>query len=480
MRISRRFFILSFASVALLIFSGKFKNLFLKKPPTTDPSKAQKYFNGYFEKLFFRENDTVEYFFSTNNSDIEKIKKVQIFDALSDKLIYDESVSIVLNTNTEGCLSYKGRGCQYASRWALSADKLGQGYYKIVLIGENESASSPSFFGIRKGTIHNSAKSIGVVFPEFTWQAYNETGGGSLYSPNPSNLYRVSLLRPVPYEGHHGPAGTLVFIRKLLAFGFEVLPLSNSDIHFNPEIFKSIKTILFTTHDEYWSQEMRSNIETFVENGGHTAIFGGNFCWWKINVKFPEILVDKTDSEKKIDMAFSGTGHWYSNAVKKPETSTFGLSYKYAGYPIQIKVPKEKLSNFKISDKEYRRSSGMFVMDIKHEIFKGLQLKKGGYFGTNSNLIQVEIDGVPIDENENLKPIEGLSTPTKMKLLAGATVYNAHSPDAPITRVATIADILYGNGRIMHMGSIGWYKALEKDDQICNKIFENTIFALMK
>src|SRR5262249_2999114 len=33
---------------------------------------------------------------------------------------------------------------------------------------------------------------------------------------------------------------------------------------------------------EYWSKEMRDNVENFVTNGGNAAFFSGNICWWRV------------------------------------------------------------------------------------------------------------------------------------------------------------------------------------------------------
>jgi hypothetical protein len=59
--------------------------------------------------------------------------------------------------------------------------------------------------------------------------------------------------------------------------GYAFDMITQTDLHYRPEILAACPCVLIVGHDEYWSFEMRSTIERHVEQGGRLARFGGNF-----------------------------------------------------------------------------------------------------------------------------------------------------------------------------------------------------------
>ena len=43
--------------------------------------------------------------------------------------------------------------------------------------------------------------------------------------------------------------------------------------------------LLIVDHDEYWSREMRDNVDRFVRNGGNVAVFSGNTCYRQVRLE---------------------------------------------------------------------------------------------------------------------------------------------------------------------------------------------------
>ncbi len=60
-------------------------------------------------------------------------------------------------------------------------------------------------------------------------------------------------------------------------YGFDMI--TQTDLHFRPEILKRYGSAVIVGHDEYWTTEMRDAMDAFVEEGGKVSRFAGNFLW---------------------------------------------------------------------------------------------------------------------------------------------------------------------------------------------------------
>lgn len=68
--------------------------------------------------------------------------------------------------------------------------------------------------------------------------------------------------------------------RNLKKMGFEFQTVSDNKLD-DPETFKNINTIIFGSHNEYWTTEKAINVMNFLENGGKVLFLGGNNAWRK-------------------------------------------------------------------------------------------------------------------------------------------------------------------------------------------------------
>lgn len=68
--------------------------------------------------------------------------------------------------------------------------------------------------------------------------------------------------------------------RNLKNMGIEFQSVSDNRLD-DPEIFENTKTIIFGSHNEYWTTEKAINIMNFIENGGRVLFLGGNNAWRK-------------------------------------------------------------------------------------------------------------------------------------------------------------------------------------------------------
>jgi uncharacterized protein YaiE (UPF0345 family) len=138
--------------------------------------------------------------------------------------------------------------------------------------------------------------------PVTTYQAYNVWGGTSLYVNKSTTAYaastdcdspcsgggvKASFLRP--YQGDYGAGQFFTFdfstLRFLESEGYDITYATDIDTHANPLLLNGHKAFLSVGHDEYWSWEMRSNVERARERGISLAFLGANSIYWRIRLE---------------------------------------------------------------------------------------------------------------------------------------------------------------------------------------------------
>jgi hypothetical protein len=186
-----------------------------------------------------------------------------------------------------------------------------------------------------------------------TYQAYNQWGGTSLYTnfsstavmqaptPGPgappdgectdcprSNGVKASFNRP--YEGDYGAGGFFDFEINMVRFlereGYDVTYVSNIDTHANPNLLLTHKAFFSVGHDEYWSWEMRRNVEDARDRGVSLGLFSANSAFWRIRLEPrtrsapAEVPAQQPQTDRTI-VAFRGSvetpwNHWVDGLSK--------------------------------------------------------------------------------------------------------------------------------------------------------------------
>ena len=62
-------------------------------------------------------------------------------------------------------------------------------------------------------------------------------------------------------------------------------PKSRTPIGFganHTNLLERYRLLVSVGHDEYWSKEMRDNVENFAASGGHVVFLSGNVCWFQV------------------------------------------------------------------------------------------------------------------------------------------------------------------------------------------------------
>jgi hypothetical protein len=270
-----------------------------------------------------------------------------------------------------GCGWPAAAGCQIAvpATWA-------SGYYVGKLTSADQVAWVP--FVVRAAA-PDAASRILVKINDTTAQAYNAWGGRSLYST--PFAPRISFDRPYAdltlYEQYQLP-----FVQWADAHAVHVEYCSAVDLHTNPRLLENYRLLLSFGHDEYWSWEMRDQVEAFVANGGNVCFFCGNTCYWQIRFDFSNsgrIMM----CYKETDIGFPDpsrqdpqriTVRWAEAPLLRPENSMTGVGYRNgAGWWNDPIDPA----------KRYR---GYTAANTAHWVFRGTGLSDGDEFGKGTSV----------------------------------------------------------------------------------------------
>lgn len=273
--------------------------------------------------------------------------------------IEDAETGMVDCSNWSESASWAIPGTAVSGLYIAHVQRTGGGSNHIVFIVRNDSRHSDLY----------------LQFPDATWAAYSAYGGASFYDGNTSyqngHAVKISYNRPVfPYgAGFYTQGGaadwymnaTLPMVSWLERNGYDITYTSCNDVARNGHKLLNHKVFISAAHDEYWSKEMRDNVEAARDAGVHLAFFSGNEVYWKtrwegtvggedrVLVCYKEgLLGNGGDGERVCGFKCDGsssvwTGLWRTGAdydAGKPENSLTGqISWTEIPQNGSIKVP---------------------------------------------------------------------------------------------------------------------------------------------
>jgi hypothetical protein len=175
-----------------------------------------------------------------------------------------------------------------------------------------------------------------------TYQAYNDWGGKSLYSKPRAS--KVSFNRP--YVHGHGTGHLLYWELSMVQFlekeGYDVSYTTDVDTHERGDLLPLHKAFLSVGHDEYWSWQMRDNVEAARDNGVNLGFFGSDAAYWQIRFEPSSITGDPDrtiicyKNQSADPMSHSDdpatrrltTVKFRSHPVNRPEDALVGVMYE--------------------------------------------------------------------------------------------------------------------------------------------------------
>ncbi|MGI9022066.1 MAG: N,N-dimethylformamidase beta subunit family domain-containing protein [Acidimicrobiales bacterium] len=184
-----------------------------------------------------------------------------------------------------------------------------------------------------------------VINAVTTWQAYNRWGGNSLYDgvtasgPGPTGRSQVvSFDRPYDNDSGSGDflGNELALVSMVEREGYDVTYATDIDLHHRATLLVNHKAILTLGHDEYWTLEMRTNVEAARERGVNLAFFGANAVFRQIRLTPSDLgpfrreinyRVAKDDPITGVDNS-RVTVSWRDPPVNRPESALVGTYYQ--------------------------------------------------------------------------------------------------------------------------------------------------------
>jgi hypothetical protein len=282
-------------------------------------------------------------------------------------------------------------------------------------------------------SVAERSKRLLLVAATATWTAYNDWGGsnhyegitgpkGDQYSPLlslerpfargfavlPPEAPRVALAErpamgsPVRYphmewayrngfSKKYASAGWASYDRHFAHWaereGYALDVISQTDLHYRPELIDGYGCLSFIGHDEYWSWEMRDAIDAYAEKGGRVARFAGNFMWqirledegrrqvcYKYRARAEDPIRGSASARRVSDS-------WEAAEIGRPGALTFGLNATRGLYVGWGACAPGGARGFPI----YRP---------EHWAFAGTGLSYGDVLGGESHVFGYEVDGL--------------------------------------------------------------------------------------
>jgi hypothetical protein len=221
--------------------------------------------------------------------------------------------SVSLPQTQPSCLTDSTTFLYDCGNWAVSASwtvptTATSGIYFAKLTRGDTLGSSDVVFVVR-----NDASTSDVIFQtsDTTWQAYDQSGGNSLYNgTNNKKADKVSYNRPTGHSQLTSPnwvfGNEYPMVRWLELNGYNVSYSSGVDTDRRGSLIRQHRVFLSVGHDEYWSAAQRANVLAARDAGVNLAFFSGNTSLWK------------TRWETSID----GSGTSYRTLVTYKETDS--------------------------------------------------------------------------------------------------------------------------------------------------------------
>lgn len=185
-----------------------------------------------------------------------------------------------------------------------------------------------------------------------TLVAYNNYGGKCLYahlSTAGVRAYKVSMDRPFSHASLYNPGIGAQFptinslehsmlhlpynmARWLESQGYDVTYVTNMEVHADSQLtlLQKHRTYLSVAHDEYWSQEMRDNVQAARNNGTNLAFFSANTAFWRVRFENQNRVMVCYKDKWSLDTSNSGpsTNRFRTpGAYYDPENGLLGVMY---------------------------------------------------------------------------------------------------------------------------------------------------------
>lgn len=440
-------------------------------------------------------------------------------------------------------------GCKWPVSYRLKLpSNLRSGFYRVVSSCERANGArfvQHHFFVVRPTGAARRGRIL-MILPTATWTAYNDFGGANHYfgveGENQDQASPVLSLErpwtrgvvwlpagapricadPEPEMGdaprypmkewafangfgqYYAAAGWAQFDRHFVLWaekeGYELDMITQTDLHYRPELLDAYPCVTIVGHDEYWTWEMRDAVERYVERGGRLARFGANFLWQirladegkrQVCYKFKAAHNDPVAGTDKAHLL---TTAWEDRHVRRPGASTVGVNGVHGLYA--------SWGGFAPNGQK-----GFTVYRPEHWAFAGTGLHYADIFGDKQRIFAYEVDGLDYTFRHGLPyPVAVEGQPETIQILAmapavlaedepqgdGFRYYVRGSDHEGLVECVTgeitpegLARYKYGSGMIVHMtrgkgevltaATCEWVMGLKRGDPFTQRITRNVL-----
>lgn len=284
------------------------------------------------------------------------------------------------------------------------------------------------------------------------------------------------------------------------AEGYHLDIISQTDLHFRPELLDGYAAVALVGHDEYWSWEMRDAVDEFARRGGRVARFAGNFMWQiRLEDEGRRQVCYKYLARAEDPLMVSGPRHlvtesWEAAEIGRPGAASFGLNATHGLYASW-------------SGCSPRGARGFPVYRPEHWAFAGTGLYYGDVLGARSRIFGYEVDGLPYEIRGGLPyPADPAHAPDGIEILAlglsgtvdeGPTIElgksflgtedgeyvasvllgrsDAAAVDATKRGCGMIVSFRQGAGEVFHAGTCDWVMGLARKDDMVMQVTRNVL-----
>jgi Domain of unknown function (DUF4347)/Domain of unknown function (DUF4082) len=211
------------------------------------------------------------------------------------------------------------------------------GLYVVKLTDSTTGKQSYVEFVLRDD---NRPADLGFQDAVTTYEAYNNYGGYSAYSYNSINnqaAYKVSFDRPLAVDAPNMLTWEYQAARWMESQGYDISYYSNLDVQTKPNQLYSQNAFLSVGHDEYWSMEMRNNVEKARDNGTNLGFFSANSAYWRVRFdpsstgaanRIMDVYKENwaLDPVAQLDNS-QATNQFRSPQINRPENALLGVMY---------------------------------------------------------------------------------------------------------------------------------------------------------
>jgi hypothetical protein len=322
------------------------------------------------------------------------------------------------------------------------------GLYALTAKGPGDSSFTEVFRFVVRPPNPGSTSKILLLVDFITPQAYNNAGGKSLYDFNSNGPRASTVSFNRPYNSNMGSEPDI--INWFASRGYRAEVASTTDLHTNANLLSPYSCVVLGSHNEYWSQEMRDQVESFVRHGGNVVCLSGNTCFRQVRMNLANARTltcfkdSQTDPESDIDLV---TVAWAQTTVNRPPNAMLGAGWTHGAFA----GPGDSPGAYAIAFPTHWTMAGVTIPVINAFM---------GY----------ETDAVPfVWESEGYPRVTGEEeTPLSTTVLASADLGSWTGKPGSAT-----ATLFVRNGMVFHAGTTEWAHQMTIDpvlDQITRNV----------